>query len=115
VLLVGPRGLVRRRWYGAGAIGLALAAYGRGETSPSVRRRISPSAVVGPSARERWATLLRWIDAAGAGALFAVRGLEGLPRRRVAEQVALALAGRAGRELGANLVEAAFEGAAAAA
>ena len=75
VLVVGPLGLVRGRWYGAGAIALALEAYGRGETSVSIRRRVSPSAVVGASARERWVTLVRWIEAARGGRLFAVSGL----------------------------------------
>jgi hypothetical protein len=115
VLVVGPRGLVRRRWYGAGAIALALEAYGRGETSISIRRRVSPSATVGGSARERWVTLVRWVEAARDGVLFAVSGLSKWPRRRVAEHVALALAGRAGRALGDDLAEAAFAGAAIAA
>jgi hypothetical protein len=106
---------VARRWYGAGAIALALAAYCRGETSAAVRHRTSPSAIVGGSARERWVTLVRWVDAAGRGELFAVSGLGALPRLRVAEQVALALAGRAGRPLGGDLLEAAFAGAVTAA
>jgi hypothetical protein len=115
ILEVGPRGLVRRRWYGAGAIALALAGYAGGETSVSIRRRVSPSATVGVSARERWVTLVRWVDATREGRLFAVSGLGDLPRRRVAEQVVLALAGRGGRTLGGNLAEAAFAGAAIAA
>jgi len=115
VLEVGPLGLVRGRWYGAGAMALALEAYARGETSVSVRRRVSPSSTIGVSARERWATLVRWIDAARDGRLFAVSALGELARRRVAEHVVLALAGRAGRALGDDLAEAAFAGAAIAA
>jgi hypothetical protein len=115
ILVVGPRGLVCGRWYGAGAIALALDAYARGDTSVSVRRRVSPSAVVGVSARERWVTLVRWVDAARDGELFAVSGLGELARRRVAEQVVLVLAGRGGRALGDDLTEAAFVGAAIAA
>jgi len=115
ILVVGPLGLVRGRWYGAGAIALALEAYRRGETSIAIRRRVSPSATVGGSARERWVTLERWIDAARSGRLFAVSGLGELPRRQVAEHVVLALAGRAGRALGDDLAEAAFAGAAIAA
>jgi len=111
ILLVGPRGLVPRRWYGAGAIALAFATYARGETSAAVRCRVAPSTLVGGSARDRWMTLVRWIDAAGRGELFAVSNLGSLTRRRVAEQVTLALAGRAGRELGGDLVDAAFVGA----
>ena len=111
ILLVGPRGLVARRWYGAGAIALAFVAYARGETTAAVRRRTSPSKLVGGSARERWVTLLRWLDAAGRGDLFAVSNLGAPGRRQVAEQVSLALAARAGRELGEDLAEAAFAGA----
>jgi hypothetical protein len=115
ILVVGPRGLVRGRWYAAGAIAGAMAAYARGETSAVVRRRTSPSLLVGGSARERWATLVRWIDAARGGQLFTVSGLGELSRRRAAEQVTLALAARAGRDLGVDLAEAAFAGAAIAA
>jgi hypothetical protein len=115
VLVVGPLGLARGRWYGAGAIAVALEAYARGETSISIRRRVSPSMTVGGSARECWVTLTRWIESARDGRLFAVSALGELPRRRVAEQVVLALAGRAGRALGDDLAEAAFAGAAIAA
>ncbi len=115
ILMVGPLGLVRGRWYGAGAIALALEAYARGETSVSIRRRVSPSTAVGVSACERWVTLVRWIDAAGEGRLFGVSALGEFARRRVAEHVVLALAGRAGRALGDDLAEAAFAGAAIAA
>jgi hypothetical protein len=115
VLEVGPLGLVRGRWYGAGAIALALEGYARGQTSVSIRRRVSPSATVGVSARERWVTLVRWLDATRDGGLFAVSDLGGCTRRRVAEHVVLALAGRAGRDLGDDLAEAAFAGAAIAA
>jgi len=112
ILVVGPRGLVRGRWYGAGAIALALEAYARGETSASLRRRVSSSPIVGVSAHERWVTVARWIDAARIGRLFAIAALEELPRRRVAEHIVLALAARAGRTLGGDLAEAAFAGAA---
>jgi hypothetical protein len=115
ILIVGPLGLARGRWYGAGAIAVAFEAYARGETGASIRRRVSPSATVGGSARERWVTLVRWIDAAGGGRLFGIDALGDLPRRRVAELVVLALAGRAGRALGDDLAEAAFAGAAIAA
>jgi hypothetical protein len=115
VLLVGPRGLVARRWYSGGAMALALAAYGRGETGVAARLRTSPSREVGPSAKDRWVTLVRWIEAARGGELFGVAGLGDLGRRRIAEQVALALAGRAGHTIGADLTESAFAGASIAA
>jgi hypothetical protein len=115
VIVVGPRGLVRGRWYSGGAIGLAIAAYGGGESSASVRGRVSPSAAVGPSARERWVTLARWIDAAQEGRLFGCSRLNAHARRDVAERVGLVLAGRAGRALGEDLLDATFAGAAIAA
>ena len=65
ILIVGPRGLVPRRWYGAGAIALALVMYAGGATSAATRARVSPVHVVGASAVERWATLVRW-DRSGA-------------------------------------------------
>ncbi len=115
VLLVGPRGLLRRRWYSAGAVGLALLGYGKGESSASVRARTSPSRSVGSSAVEHWVTLRRWVEAARGGALFAVSRLEAYGRRSAARQVAQVLAARAGRELGQALDEKVFIGAAIAA
>ena len=112
VLMVGPRGLLRGRWYSGGAIGLALALYAQGATSARVRERTSPSRVVGSSAREHWVTLTRWVEAARCGDLFGVRApAVGFARRAVAEQVALTLAARAGRALGADLRASAFAGA----
>ena len=116
ILVVGPAGLVRRRWYSGAAIAAALATYARGASSSAVRAATSPSGAVGPSAQERWITLTRWIDAAQVGKLFGVAGVRGgEDRRRVAEQVAVALAARAGRAFGDDLVAKAFEGAAIAA
>jgi len=111
VLIVGPRGLVARRLYGAGAISLAFAAYGHGATGREVREQMSPWRRVGGSAVERWLTLVRWLDAARRGELFAVTGLGGLDRQSVARQVVLVLAARGGRLLGGDLTESAFEGA----
>lgn len=115
ILVVGPRGLVARRWYGGGAIAVAIAAYSRGETSAAVRARVSPSRVVGGSSTERWRTLVRWIEAARRGDLFSVAGLDDLDRRDVAKHVAQALAARGGWTFGDNLVDGAFDGAAIAA
>ena len=111
VLMVGPRGVLLRRRYGAGAISLALAAYGHGATGREVRERTSPWRKVGGSAVERWLTVVRWIEAARLGELFGVTGLAGLDRRNVARQVVLVLAARGGRLLGGDLTESAFEGA----
>jgi hypothetical protein len=111
ILVVGPRGLVPRRLYGAGALALAFAAYGHGATSVAVRAQTSPWPVVGDSAVERWPTLVRWIEAARRGELFGVTGLGDLDRRGVAKQVVLVLAGRGGHVLGEDLTRSAFEGA----
>ena len=94
---------------------VAITAYSRGETSAAIRARVSPSRIVGGSSTERWRTLERWIEAARVGELFAVAGLEDLERRHVAEHVAHALAARAGWNLGDDLLDCAFEGAAIAA
>lgn len=115
VLMVGPRGLVPRRWYGAGAMACAIAAYARGATSSAARAATAPAAHTGASSIERWITLGRWLDAAERGDLFALRGLERMPRRVVAEQVTLALAARGGHVHGGDLAHSAFAGASLAA
>jgi hypothetical protein len=115
ILVVGPRGLVLGRLYGAGAIALAFAAYGHGASHRAARAQTSPSRVVGGSAAERWLTLVRWVEAARRGRLFGVTGLGDLDRRSVAKQVALVLAARGGHVLGGDLSRSAFEGAAIAA
>lgn len=115
VLVVGPRGLLRRRWYSAPALALALSTYARGDSSAAVRARVSPSSVIGPSAVDRWVTLTRWIDAARGGKLLGVTGLGELSRRAAAEAMTLALAARAGHRLGEDLIESAYRGAAVAA
>jgi hypothetical protein len=115
VLMVGPRGIVPGRWYGAGAMASAIAAYARGATTSGARSTTSPAWHRGTSSTERWITLVRWLDAAEGGELFAVRGLERMPRRVVAEHVALALAARGGHVHGGDLVHSAFVGASLAA
>jgi hypothetical protein len=115
VLIVGPRGLVVRRWYGAGAISVALAVFAGGGTTADARARTSPRRTVGGSAVDRWITLVRWLDAVREMRLFAVAGLDGLGRRDVARYVLLALAARGGHSPGADLASSAFAGACAAA
>ncbi|MFO0754978.1 MAG: hypothetical protein U0359_00685 [Byssovorax sp.] len=115
VLLVGPRGLVRRRWYGAGAMAVAFSVVAGGGSGATARDRTSPQRTVGVASADRWITLDRWLAAARRGELFGIDGLDGLARRTVAEHVVLVLAARGGRELGADLVERAFAGAAMAA
>ena len=111
VLMVGPRGLVRGRWYGAGAIGLAFSLFASGATSRGVRARVSPSREVGGSATERWVTLTRWLEAARHGELFGVVGLDGHGGRAVAERVTQVLAARGGHKRGDDWAGAVFRGA----
>lgn len=115
VVVVGPRGLVVRRWYSAAAISVALRIFADGGTSAEARARTCPAGSVGGSAVDRWMTLARWVDAARQGQLFAVGGLAKLRPREVAHHVTLALAARGGHIPGVDLAESAFAGAAVAA
>ena len=94
---------------------MALAIYAGGATSAQARTRVSPVHVVGASAVERWATLVRWIEAARSAELFGVAGIEEVGRRAIADHVATALAARAGRQFGDDRTERAFDGASIAA
>jgi hypothetical protein len=62
VLLVVPRGIVRRRLYTLHAIVLALAMWALDRNSAKlVRKIISPFRVVGATAAAGWASLERWV------------------------------------------------------
>ncbi len=114
VAVVGPRGLVRRRLYSAGAIALALALYGVAGLAPAeVRRQVSPLRIVGPTAAEDWASLRRWCRAVRATRLFpAVRALPvEASLRRVAARAATTLAASAPGSGGLAIEAAAFLGA----
>jgi transposase len=114
VVVVGPRGLVRRRLYSGGAIALALALYGGVGLSPrEVRRGVSPLRIVGPTAAAGWASLRRWCRAVRAGRLFpAVRALPaGASVRQVAARAATTLAAYAPGSGGLAIESAAFIGA----
>jgi hypothetical protein len=94
VLLVVPRGVLRRRLYSASAIALALALWGvDGLASGDVRARVSPWRIVGATAAMGWASLRRWARAVRAGGLLAqVRALSGVRLREVAARAATTLA-----------------------
>jgi hypothetical protein len=112
VIMVGPSGILHRRWYHGGAIAMAIAMFAEGETTRTARERTSPSQVVGPSASDRWVTLIRWIEAAWRGSLFALKPVESSATRRdVAEHVVLALAARGGHVLGSDRLASTFAGA----
>jgi len=114
VVVVVPRGVLRRRLYSAAAVALALALYGvAGLTRPEVRRRVSPFAVVGATAAAGWASLRRWSRAVRAGRLFPV--VRALPAeatlRQVAARAATTLAAYALGGRGLSIDSAAFLGA----
>lgn len=95
VLLVLPRGVLRRRLYSAAALALALALWGADELTPAkVRARVSPLRIVGATAARGWASLRRWAKAVRTGALFgSVRGnCVGTRLREVAARAATTLA-----------------------
>jgi hypothetical protein len=102
VVTVAPRGVARRRHFGAAAIGVALFLFGvLGRTAGRVRDMISDW----DSADSRWRTLVRWIDAAGARRLFEdVRGdFAGLGRRRIAAAIARSVQASAPASAGDDL------------
>jgi hypothetical protein len=114
VVVVGPRGLVRRRLYSAGAIALALTLFGVLGIAPGeVRRRVSPLRIVGATAAASWASLRRWSRAVRARSLFP--GVRALPDdstlREVAARAATTLAACAPGPAGLPLESAAFLGA----
>jgi hypothetical protein len=114
VVVVGPRGLVRRRLYSAGPIALALALYGLAALSPAeVRRRVSPLRLVGATAASGWASLRRWSRVVRSGRLFPV--VRALPAdatlRQVAARAATTLAAYAPGAGGLPVESAAFLGA----
>jgi hypothetical protein len=115
VVLVVPRGILRRRLYSAGAIALALALWGvSGLAPPEVRRRVSPFTIVGATAAAGWASLRRWSRAVRARRLFPV--VRALPAeaslRQVAARAATTLAAYAPGAGGLSIDSAAFLGAA---
>jgi hypothetical protein len=60
VIAVGPDGLLRRRFFTAMAIAVALATWSLGgQSAAEVRTRISPWSVVGATATRRWSSLVR--------------------------------------------------------
>jgi hypothetical protein len=114
VVVVGPRGVVRRRLYSAGAIALALALYGIAGLAPAeVRRQVSPLRIVGPTAAAGWASLRRWSRAVRARTLFpAIRALPAnATLRQVAARAATTLAAYAPGSAGLSIESAAFLGA----
>jgi len=113
VIVVVPRGILPRRQYTASAIALALTLWASlGRTPREVRRRVSPSRIVGASRPGRWVTLARWSEAARRGTLFGqVRPIQAGTRREVAARVAMVIVAEAPPGfMGLGLEVQAFEG-----
>ena len=93
ILLVVPRGVVRCKHFAATAIAFAVALFGIDKLPQhAVREAVNPWRVVS-APRTSWASLRRWINAIGSGALWPA-----LPRapspsssRQIAERAAMAL------------------------
>lgn len=111
VCTVVPRGVVRRRHFGAGAIGWALFLCGH-EHRPSRQIRDLVGGMGRPEAGS-WVTLGRWLRAVESGQLFRSRAAPGLvTRRQRAERAAMVLVSFAPPGLAsAPLGEQAFAGA----
>lgn len=61
VITVGPKAVLRKRLYSAGAVGLAFALWAlSGLSAPEVRKLIKPGSAVGAAAARTWLTLRRW-------------------------------------------------------
>ena len=116
VMLVVPRGMLALRQYGAGAIALALAAFGlEGQGHDAVRSRVSGVGHIGFAAYGRWVTLRRWVAAIISGRLFGRLGLAdvrvGGTWRQRAARAAQAFLGHAPVGLrGASILVRAFHG-----
>ncbi|KYF54059.1 hypothetical protein BE08_41625 [Sorangium cellulosum] len=96
IVLVVPRGLLRRRRYSAAAIGWVLARIGLdGATTTVARAEVCPSATLGVAAAERWLAPSRWIEASRRGQLFPRLGRHGAEstRAQIAERTAMQLVG----------------------
>ncbi len=114
VVVVVPRGVLRRRLYSAAAVALAAALYGVAGLAPAeVRAQVSPLRIVGATAASGWASLRRWAGAVRGGRLFPV--VRALPAdatlREVAARAATTLAAYAPGASGLSIESAAFLGA----
>ena len=118
ITTVFPRGLARRQYYSASAIGLALLLFGhQQEPVRQIRQRLCPWRVSFESPSQ-WSSLSRWLEAIEDGQLFEqVRPVApGSPARLRAERAASLLLSLAPAALvGASLDEQVFAGAALAA
>lgn len=113
---VHPRGVLRRRLYGACGIGLALALFGiQRESAHAVQEAIAPTPIVRNAAEGgTWSTLRRWAQEAKAGTLLAEGRAcaETFSLRQAAERAAMTLAALGQR--GGEVLDRVWQGALAA-
>jgi hypothetical protein len=112
VIVVAPRGVIRRRLYAATAIGLSLALFGiEGHSARAVREAIAPTCSHrDPAEGAAWTTLRRWAREARSGALIDDSACPAtFSLRQAAERVAASLMALGRRGLGAR--ERVWEGA----
>lgn len=106
-----PRGVVRRRHFGAGAIGWALFLLGcEHRPSRQIRDRVGG---FGAPESGSWVTVMRWLSAVEQERLFQARSTpSGASTRQRAERIAMTLVSFAPPELASEpLAEQAFAGA----
>ena len=87
-MVVVPRGVIARRHFGAGAIGLALLRYGAGAAVVAIRVELG-----GSGEAACWPTLTRWVAAVRRGKMFAIvrPSPETFTARQVAQRAAMTL------------------------
>ncbi len=104
VIVVAPRGVLRRRLYAATAIGLSLALFGiEGHSARAVREAIAPTCSHrAPAEGAMWTSLRRWAREAKAGALLDASACPAaFTLRQAAERIATSLMTLGRRGLGA--------------
>jgi hypothetical protein len=112
VIVVVPRGVLRRRHFGAAAVALALLRFGSGARVVDIRHEIG-----GYGETASWPTLRRWVRAGGQAQLWGcvrARPPDWSPRQ-VAQRIAMTLVAYAPAAADASLDVRVFEGAAHAA
>ncbi len=106
ILVVGPRGILRRFLFAAGATGLALARWAGGAHAADVRREVSAQRTLGATAAAGWASLARWVSSSDR-MWRGFPGARGSTRRERAGEIAGFLAAHARSPTGDRVREAA--------
>jgi len=112
VVTVSPTEMIHRHLFCASTLALALALWSiDGQSSSTVRKKVSPMKVVGPTAMRRWNSLRRWSRAGAQGQLWPRLHVHARwTHRKVAGRLAQNLASRG--PPGASVLARVFAGAA---